>query len=639
MVYQLAVFAPLFAFLLAMAGARYWGLRGVQALTIGSVALATVCAGWSLIDTAYRGHVHVETLGTWLALPDWRVSWALQIDTLSALMCVIVNTISLLVHIYAVGYMARDPHAPRFMAYLSLFTFMMLILVVSDNLLQLFLGWEGVGLASYLLIGFWQERSTAGMAAVKAFVVNRIADVGLLLGIAVLFSVFHNFDMTEILDQAPTVVGQTWRVWGYDVPVLELAAALLFIGAMGKSAQVCLHVWLPDAMEGPTPVSALLHAATMVTAGVYLVCRLSGLYELAPYTKTIILLVGAKTAIFAGTLALVQHDIKRVIAYSTASQLGYMFMAAGAGGYTAAMFHLFTHAFFKALLFLGAGSVIHALVDQQDMRQMGGLWRKMPWTHGLMWVGTLALVGLPLFAGYYSKELMIESVMRTSGFPGMYARTVSLFMAFLTALYSARLMGYVFYGQPRGDANIFAHAHDPERSMRLPMLVLAGGAVLGGVLPQAWGWFDAHAVSFWGSSLALPFSQDAHVAVPIFMSLSLKALTLAGLALGLNLYAGNGVTVARWAQGLSPLPAIVRAQWGIVPFYKVVFVRPFEKLSHFFATCIETHLIDRGPQGIANLVRATAGRVRGLQTGHVVHYVAAMIGGSVFLIIIYMAMR
>src|SRR5258706_12491401 len=434
------------------------------------------------VDVALGGANRTVDIASWITSGPFEVAWALRFDTLSAVMVAMVSLVAACIHVYSVGYMSHDPHIPRFMAYLNFFTFFMLMLVTSDNFVQMFFGWEGVGLCSYLLIGFWFDRPSANAAAIKAFVVNRVGDFGFALGIMFVFVLYDAVGFDTVFAATPEKVGVHYNFLGYEVNALTTICILLFIGAMGKSAQIGLHTWLPDAMEGPTPVSALIHAATMVTAGVFMVCRLSPMFEYAPTALTMVTIVGATTAIFAATVGLTQTDIKRVIAYSTCSQLGYMFFAAGVSAYGAAMFHLVTHAFFKALLFLGSGSVIHAMSGEQDMRKMGGLWRHIKQTYVLMWIGSLSLAGIPIFAGYYSKDTILESAFARHTGAGMYAYWLGIAAALLTAFYSWRLLILTFHGAPRADHHTMEHVHESPNVMIFPLYVLAFGAIVGGYL-------------------------------------------------------------------------------------------------------------------------------------------------------------
>jgi len=505
----IVVFAPLLAAMIAGLLQKQIGDRAAQIITTGATITSALCSIALFFDVAVGGNARTYELAQWMAVGNFEISWAIRLDTLSAVMLVVITSVSSLVHVYSWGYMSHDPHRARFFAYLSLFTFAMLSLVTADNFIQMFFGWEGVGLASYLLIGFWYKKESANAAAIKAFVTNRVGDFGLALGIMAIYVVFGSLQFDEVFAQIPQHAETTLNVFGMEFLALELIAFLLFIGAMGKSAQFFLHVWLPDAMEGPTPVSALIHAATMVTAGVFLVCRAHGIFELAPNTSAFITLIGAVTALYAATVGLAQNDIKRVIAYSTCSQLGYMFFAAGLGLYSAAMFHLFTHAFFKALLFLGAGSVIHGLHEEQDMRNMGGIYKLLPITWIMMIIGTLALtgVGIPLlgigFAGFYSKDMIIEEafMMGQDGLPfGMFAFWIGVIAAGLTSFYSWRLIFMTFHGKHRGDPEVLKHAHESGPVMLVPLVILAVGALFAGAAFKS-DFVAKGAQTFWGESL------------------------------------------------------------------------------------------------------------------------------------------
>ncbi|WP_300530333.1 NADH-quinone oxidoreductase subunit L [Maricaulis sp.] len=502
------VFGPLIAAFIAGVFGNYFGHRAAQIITTFAVGLSAILSWLVFFDVTIGGNTQTIELATWMSVGNFDVSWAIKLDSLSAVMLIVINTVSALVHLYSWGYMSHDPHRARFFAYLSLFTFAMLSLVTADNFLQVFFGWEGVGLASYLLIGFWYKKKSANDAAIKAFVTNRVGDFGFALGIMAIFLVFGSVKFDDVFSQ----VGTTDAVLafaGMELPALELIAFLLFIGAMGKSAQFFLHVWLPDAMEGPTPVSALIHAATMVTAGVFLVCRAFPIYELAPATSTIITAIGIITCFFAATVGLVQNDIKRVIAYSTCSQLGYMFFAAGLGLYSAAMFHLFTHAFFKALLFLGAGSVIHGLHDEQDMRKMGGIYKALPFTWILMIIGTIALtgIGIPMlgwgFAGFFSKDMIIEEAFMAgqAGVQlGMVAFWFGVLVALLTSYYSWRVIFMTFHGKYRGDVKVLNSAHESPWVMLVPLFILAVGSIGAGAAYKD-SFLAKDSFAFWQESL------------------------------------------------------------------------------------------------------------------------------------------
>src|ERR1700689_443594 len=481
MIYAIAVFAPLAGALISGLLGKVIGDRAAQTASIIGMLVAAVCgpvAFFMLVGGAEPG---VLELATWIQAGRFQANWALRYDMLSAAMVAMVSFVSMLIHVYSIGYMAHDAYPRyRFFGYLSLFTFSMLMLVTADNLTQLFFGWEGVGMCSYLVIGYWYDRPAACAAAIKAFVVNRVADLPFAVGIALIFFKFGSIEFSNIFPVVAQHASDTYALFGTTFPVLEVIAFLLFIGAMGKSAQLGFHVWLPDAMEGPTPVSALIHAATMVTAGVFLMARMSPIMEFAPYALGFVTFIGASTALFAATIGCAQNDIKRVIAYSTCSQLGYMFAAAGVGPYQASVFHLITHAFFKALLFLSAGSVIHAMSDEQDMRKMGGLARLIPWTCTVMWIGNLALAGIPPFAGYYSKDAIISAAYAAGTGIGIYGFICTVLAAYLTAFYSWRLLFMTFHGKPRADHHVMEHVHESPMVMRVPLVLLAIGAVIAG---------------------------------------------------------------------------------------------------------------------------------------------------------------
>ena len=476
------LFLPLIASIISGFFGKMIGDRNseiVTSLLVSISALLSIFVLYKVIVNQYEENI---VIATWINSGSLDVNWSMLIDPLSAVMLVVVTSVSSLVHIYSIGYMSHDPHKPRFMAYLSLFTFAMLMLVTSDNFIQLFFGWEGVGLCSYFLIGFWFKKESANAAAIKAFVVNRVGDFGFALGIFLIFYLFGTVNYSEVFQQIPSVIDQNLSFLGFEMKAIDLICLFLFIGAMGKSAQILLHTWLPDAMEGPTPVSALIHAATMVTAGVFLVVRCSPIYEYSPLILNLITIVGMTTAFFAATVALVQTDIKKIIAYSTCSQLGYMFFAAGVGAYNVAMFHLFTHAFFKALLFLGSGSVIHAFKDEQDINNMGGVWKKLPYTYALMIVGTLALTGFPFLSGFYSKDAIIEFAYLRGNTTGYYAAGIGIFTAFLTSIYSWRLIFKTFHGEYNNKEVKIEDTHESPLVMLIPLMVLSVGAIFAGFL-------------------------------------------------------------------------------------------------------------------------------------------------------------
>ncbi len=510
----LAVFSPLFAFVIAALFGKQIGDKGCQFVTSACVIIAALSSislffGVILTPDMVDGS-YVFVIADWINSGSFQVSWSLRIDQLAVVMMCVVNIVSACVHVYSIGYMSHDPCKGRFMAYLSLFTFAMLMLVTSDNLLQLFFGWEGVGVASYLLIGFWNHKHSANAAAQKAFIVNRVGDFGLALGIMSIFVIFGSIEFQNIFANPEQYSDATMNFFGFEFHALTVACLLLFMGAVGKSAQLGLHTWLPDAMEGPTPVSALIHAATMVTAGVFLIARFSPIFEFAPIALMVVTVFGALTAFVAATIGLTQFDIKRVIAYSTMSQLGYMFFALGVSAYGAAIFHLMTHAFFKALLFLGAGSVIHAMSDEQDMRNMGGIWKKIPITYAMMWIGSLALAGVFPFAGYYSKDIILESVWADHTWFGHFAYWMGITAALMTAFYSWRLLFLTFHGKPRASEKVMSHVHESPSVMILPLLVLAIGAILSGKF--MYGGFVGSAVDHHGDDHHAAIVADVHPA-------------------------------------------------------------------------------------------------------------------------------
>jgi NADH-quinone oxidoreductase subunit L len=634
--YQAIVFLPLFGAIVAGLFGRVIGVRGAQVVTVVPMLIS---AGLSVF--AFWGTLHAEhhealivPVADWIRSGAFEVDWALRIDTLTSVMLVVVTVVSALVHVYSVGYMSHDPHPQRFMAYLSLFTFAMLMLVTADNFVQMFFGWEGVGLASYLLIGFWYKRPTANAAAIKAFVVNRVGDFGFALGIMAIFFVFGSVDFATVFGAAPQQVGKTFHFLWMDVDVLTTICLLLFIGAMGKSAQIGLHTWLPDAMEGPTPVSALIHAATMVTAGVFMVARCSPLFSLSPTALDVVAVVGATTAIFAATVGLVQNDIKRVIAYSTCSQLGYMFFALGVGGYGAAIFHLFTHAFFKALLFLGAGSVIHAMSDEQDMRRMGGIWRKIPFTYAMMWIGSLALAGVPFFAGFYSKDIIVEAAFAHGTGVGQYAFAMGVLAALLTAFYSWRLLFMTFHGAPRADHHVMDHVHESPPVMTIPLAVLALGAIFAGFLFAPY--FVGHErEAFWGASLVLPAKdviEEAHHA-PEWVALAPTAMGIIGIVLAWIFYVRRPGLPVALAETNRPLYLFLLNKWYFDEAYDLFIVRPALWLGRVFWKTGDGRLIDGlGPDGIATVTRGLAARAGRLQSGYLYHYAFAMLIGVAALV-------
>ena len=634
MVY-LIVFLPLLGSIIA----GFWGRRLGDKLSLyltSTLLLISMTLSWITFWQLSSNHVDkVYPLMEWMNIGDFNVVWSLRHDMLSAVMMIVITTVSAMVHIYSIGYMSHDNSKPRFMSYLSLFTFAMLMLVTSDNLIQLFFGWEGVGLASYLLIGFWYHKPSAHTAAMKAFIVNRVGDFGFILGIIAIYSVFGSLYFDEIFSDVEGLHKLSIVMLGFKINVIELIAILLFIGAMGKSAQIGLHTWLPDAMEGPTPVSALIHAATMVTAGVFLVCRMSPLLEFAPFALNVITIVGAMTAIFAATIGLTQFDIKRVIAYSTCSQLGYMFFAAGVSAYPASMFHLTTHAFFKALLFLGAGSVIHAMSDEQDMRKMGGIWKKIPITYALMWVGSLALAGIPFFAGYYSKDLILEAAWAASSNSGYFAFWLGCLAAFLTAFYSWRVLLLTFHGNFNSSKEVLDHVHESPFVMLIPLFVLALGAFFSG-----WYFYNDFVgynwKEFWGNSI---FISEKHKAfklahyVPLWVKYLPIFLAILGILCAYLFYVLNSNLPKILSKKFSPIYNLFFNKWYFDEFYDYLFVKSFIKFGNFFWKKGDEGTIDRfGPNGISKLVRNISSKSIIIQSGYIYHYAFAMLIGLVALI-------
>ncbi|MCS7268441.1 MAG: NADH-quinone oxidoreductase subunit L [Geminicoccaceae bacterium] len=636
MLHAILVSSPAVGALVAGLFGRWLGDRGAQLVTCGLMAVSALCATLGLF--LYAGEPASKVvLARWIAVGGFEAEWALRIDTLSTVMMFVVSFVSFWIHVYSIGYMAGDPGVPRFMSYLSLFTFAMLMLVTSDNLLQLYFGWEGVGLASYLLIGFWYTRPSACAAAIKAFIVNRVGDFGLALGVALCFFLFDSIHFDVVFAGAAERADATVRAFGLEAHALTLLCVLLFLGAMGKSAQLGLHTWLPDAMEGPTPVSALIHAATMVTAGVFLVARFSPVFEFAPAALALVTVIGAATAFFAATVGLTQFDIKRVIAYSTCSQLGYMFFACGVGAYAAGIFHLFTHAFFKALLFLGAGSVIHAMSGEQDMRKMGGLAQKIKFTYAMMWIGTLALVGFPGTAGFFSKDAILEAAWASHYAFHLFAFWLGLAAAVLTAFYSGRLMFLTFHGAARGDHEVMEHVHESPPVMLVPLVVLAIGALFGGWLGK--GMLDPEG-RWWGGALFT--GAENHVLhavheVPLLVKLAPTFAMAAGLGLAWLCYVRMPSLPERAAAALRPLYLFLYNKWYFDELYDRLFVGPALALGRLFWQRGDIGIIDRfGPDGVAQAVLAGGSRTVRLQTGYVYHYAFAMLIGLVLLVGLYL---
>ncbi len=691
--YSAIVFLPLAGAIIAGFFGRAIGPRGSEVVTSGFLIISAILSCIAFAQGSGES-AQVVTVLPWIESGTFVVDWSLRIDALTRVMLVVVTVVSSVVHVYSIGYMSHDPHRPRFFAYLSLFTFAMLMLVTSNNFLQLFFGWEGVGLASYLLIGFWYKRASANAAAIKAFVVNRVGDFGFALGIMAIYFVFDTVDFTAVFQAVPSKADETFMFLGFEVHMLTTICLLLFMGAMGKSAQFLLHTWLPDAMEGPTPVSALIHAATMVTAGVFLVCRASPMFEYAPDALMVVTVVGATTAFFAATIGLFQNDIKRVIAYSTCSQLGYMFFAAGVSAYGAAMFHLFTHAFFKALLFLCAGSVIHAMSDEQDMRKMGGLQTMLPFTWFFMLIGTLALtgVGIPFtqigFAGFASKDAVIELAYAAGTNVGMYAFIMGVVAALMTSFYSWRLVFMTFHGPHRASNDVLKKVHESGSVMLIPLVVLVAGSIVAG-----YGFKDAFigkkSESFWGESIyvrdhgahhskaddhAAPMPAEAHGAadaseahaadaaehsdvvdhgatpdahadghdahggghdhhdLPAWVIMAPVVVTVFGFMIAWYFYITRPDLPAKIAARRNPIYLFLYNKWYFDELYDFIFVRPARWLGRVLWKQGDGWLIDGfGPDGVSARVLDTTRRVIQLQTGYIYHYAFAMLIGVAIL--------
>src|SRR5499426_576823 len=612
------------------------GSRAAELITTGLLFVSAALSWFALVDVGFLKHDARIAIMPWINSGDLQVSWALRIDTLTAVMLVVVTTISSLVHLYSIGYMDEDPYRPRFFSYLSLFTFAMLALMTADNLVQLFFGWEGVGLMSYLLIGFWYHKPEANAAAIKAFIVNRIGDFGFALGIFAVFMLTGAIDFDTVFAQAPSLTGKTINFFGWQADALTLTCLFLFMGAMGKSAQFLLHTWLPDAMEGPTPVSALIHAATMVTAGVFMVARLSPLFELAPHAQTFVTFIGATTAFFAATIGLVQNDIKRIVAYSTCSQLGYMFVAMGVGAYSVGMFHLFTHAFFKALLFLGSGSVIRAMHHEQDIRLMGGLKDKTPVTYWTMVIGTLALTGFPLTAGYFSKDAVIEAAYAGKNVMAVYAFLLTDIAAGLTAFYAWRLIFKTFHGEPH-DRHHYEAAHESPLVMTVPLAVLAAGSLLAGW--PFYKYFAGHEVpEFFRESVRMaPAILDDmhHIPSPVaFLPTLMMAI---GFAVAYLFYIRRPDLPVELARNHEVLYRFLLNKWYFDEIYDALLVNPTTRLGYILWKWGDGWLIDGfGPDGVsARVIDVTRNVVR-LQTGYLYHYAFAMLIGVAALITWFM---
>ena len=624
------IFLPLISFLLCFLLGKQFNFRIYQIISTSLLFLCAFISWIIFIQHLGNKDTVIIHLLNWIRSGNFIVDWSIRLDTLTSVMFIVVTTVSACVHLYSIGYMENDQSKVRFMGYLSLFTFFMLMLVSSNNLLQMFFGWEGVGLASYLLIGFWHHKDSANSAAIKAFVVNRVGDFGYAIGIAGIFFIFGSISFDNIFEQVDLFKNHNIVFLSITFNTIDLLCFLLFIGAMGKSAQLGLHTWLPDAMEGPTPVSALIHAATMVTAGVFLVARMSPLFEFAHFTNLFITFIGASTAIFAASIALTQNDIKRVIAYSTCSQLGYMFFAAGVGAYNASIFHLTTHAFFKALLFLSAGSVIHAMHHEQDMRKMGGLFKKIPFTAIMMWVGSLAIIGFPYFSGYYSKESILENAFYSSNNLSNFAYIIGILTALLTAFYSWRLLFLTFHGQNRSEKKTFQNVHESPYVMTIPLFILAIGSVFSGIFLSEY-FIGYYKKDFWDGALVL--TNESHKYLPLSQSLISKFAVAFGIFLCVLIYTYNKDTAKNLSYNLDPLYSISKNKWYVDELYNIIFVRSFFRIANFFWKKGDEKTIDGlGPNGISWLISKSSLYISMFQSGYLFHYAFAMLGGLVIIL-------
>jgi NADH-quinone oxidoreductase subunit L len=637
----IAVLAPLIGSILAGVGRPFLGKQLSIGASILFMVVSAVAGVASFLALVHSGVPAAPLrVANWISVGSFTPDWTLRQDMLSLVMVAMVSSVSLLIHIYSAGYMAHDKTVPRFFAYLSLFTFAMLMLVTANNLLQLFFGWEGVGLVSYLLIGYWYERPAANAAAIKAFIVNRVGDLAFAVGIALTYVVFHTISFDEIFSGVAAHTAERYTLFGSSFPVLEVIAILLFIGAMGKSAQIFLHTWLADAMEGPTPVSALIHAATMVAAGVFMIVRMSPLINAAPVAMEVITVIGGTTALFAGTIGCVQNDIKRIIAYSTCSQLGYMFLAAGVGAYPVAMFHLINHAFFKALLFMAAGSVIHAMSDEQDVRLMGGLARKLPATWVLMLFGALALAGIPPFSGYYSKDAILAAAFASHSAVGLYGWACGVVTAGLTAFYISRLFLLTFHGTSRAPKHVQEHVHESPLVMILPLVLLAFGALASGFLLHT-SFIGAGFPAFWGSSIQVAANSPMTLldSIPAWAALAPLILAIGGIAVAFLFYVLAPALPALFSQRFSWLYLFLLNKWYFDELYDALLVRPALRLAKFAWHFGDEQVIDGVPSGLATLTSDASAQTVKLQTGSIALYAFIMLIGLLGFLSLFLWVR
>ena len=625
------VLLPLLGSIISGFFGKRLGAKSCQLLTSSFASISAILSLFIFYEVFARDYSSNKLIFNWISSGDFHVNWSINIDPLTSVMSVVVSLISSIIHFYSIGYMSHDPHKPRFMAYLSLFTFAMLTLVTADNFLQLYFGWEGVGLCSYLLIGFWFKKPSANAAAIKAFIVNRVGDFGLAIGIFLIFFFCGTVNYNEVFQQTPLLIQKQVIFLGIDFNLITLICLLLFLGAMGKSAQILLHTWLPDAMEGPTPVSALIHAATMVTAGVFLVVRCSPIFEYSQTALNVVAVVGMTTAFFAATVALVQNDIKKIVAYSTCSQLGYMFFAVGVGAYHVAIFHLFTHAFFKALLFLGSGCVIHSFNNEQDIRLMGGVWKKIPFTYALMIIGTLALTGFPFFSGYYSKDAIIEFAYLSGSTIGHLASSVGIFTVLLTAIYSWRLIFKTFHGKYNNKENNLNSIHESSLTMLIPSSLLAVGAILSGILfKEMFIGYDSS--QFWNSSI-LFLQSIQHDHPPIWLVVITPAIVIIAIPIAYYLFVENEKVLKNFVLKNKFLYNFLVNKWYFDELYSFIFVEPLTKIGLFFWKKGDINIIDRyGPEGLSRLVKIISDKAVHFQSGYLYHYAFVMlIGFSILL--------
>ena len=629
----LILFLPLLGSFISAFFYKKIGDRTCQIITSAFVVTGAILSSIILLETIKTGKVYEYPILNWITSGSLKLHWSIYVDSLTAVMLVVVNSVSALVHIYSIGYMSHDPHKPRFMSYLSLFTFMMLSLITADNFLQLFFGWEGVGVASYLLIGFWFKKQSANVASMKAFIANRVGDFGLIFAIALIYLNFGTLDYSQVFDSASQHLDDKFNFAGFELVTIDWICILLFIGAMGKSAQIGLHVWLADAMEGPTPVSALIHAATMVTAGVFLVIRCSPLFELSPIALNFVTIIGALTAFFSATIALTQNDIKKIIAYSTCSQLGYMFFACGVSAYSPAIFHLATHAFFKALLFLSAGSVIHAMHHEQDIRKMGGIYKKIPFTYAMMWIGSLALAGFFPFAGYYSKDTILESAFMSHAPFAKLAFGLGLASAFLTAFYSWRLLFLTFHGKTRANHHDFNHAHESPILMLIPLLILGIGSIIAGYFGVHYFNMISSENNFFADSIFIAeknselLSEIHHT--PILIKFLPMILSAIAIILAYWFYVRNINLPKKLATNFVSLYKFSFNKWYFDELYEVIFIKPMRSLGNFLWRIIDVKFVDGIPNGLALICKFASQGISKVQTGFIYNYALWMVLGIV----------